>query len=295
MNVMRYIPAGATQVVGRNILQLQKHSPKILFSAGLVGAVTSTVLACKATLKLEEVLEGTQKTLIDIDTVMDHPNYSDEDKTKDKAIVYTKAVVAIGKLYAPSIILGTLSISCLVGSHHILTSRNTGLMAAYAALEKGFDEYRTRVREDLGEDKERELRYGSEVVTTKDADGKKVKATRVASGEPSVYARFFDQMSPSWERRPELNKLFLKCQQQYANDKLHADGYLFLNDVYEMLGIPRSSAGQIVGWLIGKDRDNYVDFGIFDGTREVVREFVNGANDSILLDFNVDGQIYNLI
>lgn len=296
MNVMKLIPTSVGQAVGRNILQLQKHSPRILFSAGLVGTVASTVLACKATLKLEQVLEDTQKTLVDI-SVLEHESYTEEDRTKDKALVYAKTIGAIMKLYGPAIAVGAVSVSCLVGSHHILSTRNAGMMAAYSALEKGFEEYRTRVRKELGEDKDREFRHGSEVVTVKDLEGKKSKVTRVGSDVPSQYARFFDETSRYWERRPELNKIFLRCQQQYANDKLIAQGHLFLNEVYDALGFERTPAGAVVGWVIRKDGDgdNYVDFGIFDNNSDRIRDFMNGNEGSVLIDPNVDGIIYNLI
>jgi len=295
MNLIKLVPPSVVSTVARSVLQTQKHSPKILFSAGLVGAVTSTVLACRATLKLDEVLENTQKTLIDIATVIDHEKYTEEDRTKDKALVYVKTGVAIVKLYGPAITIGAISVTCLVGSHHILTTRNAGLMTAYAALEKGFEEYRGRVRADLGDDKEREFRYGSEIISEKGEDGKKNKITRVGQNAPSVYAKFFDETSSSWERRPELNKAFLRCQQNWANDKLIAQKHLFLNEVYDMLGLDRTVAGSIVGWIISPIGDNYVDFGIFDDSSERIRDFMNGHEGSVLLDFNVDGVIYNLI
>ena len=89
--------------------------------------------------------------------------------------------------------------------------------------------------------------------------------------------------------------LFLRTQQNYANDLLKARGHLFLNEVYSMLGIPHTSAGAIVWWTIGAGGDNYVDFGIFTRDSQVVREFVNGYERSILLDFNVDGVIWDMI
>ena len=92
--------------------------------------------------------------------------------------------------------------------------------------------------------------------------------------------------------------MFLRAQQQYANDKLIAQGHLFLNEVYDMLGLPRTKAGAIVGWVYDDNNavgDNFVDFGIYDVHRETARDFVNGYERSILLDFNVDGVIYDLI
>jgi hypothetical protein len=64
-----------------------------------------------------------------------------------------------------------------------------------------------------------------------------------------------------------------------------------------MLGIDRSKAGSVVGWVITKEGtgDNFIDFGVFDGDNPRARDFVNGREGSILLDFNVDGVIYDKI
>jgi hypothetical protein len=169
-------------------------------------------------------------------------------------------------------------------------------MAAYGALEKGFSEYRARVVDKYGEEQDRDFRYGTEQVTVVDSEtGKKTKVTRVGPDEPSIYARFFDPVSPSWNKEPEYNMVFLKCQQNYANDLLRSRGHVFLNEVYDMCGIPRSKAGAVVGWLLSEngETDNFINFGIFDGREQVVRDFVNGREGAILLDFNVDGVIFD--
>lgn len=111
----------------------------------------------------------------------------------------------------------------------------------------------------------------------------------------SPYARWFDDKSIAWSKDPENNKFFLLRQQDYANEKLKMRGYLFLNDIYDMLGIPRSKAGQVVGWIYDPTdatRDSYVDFGIFNIRN---RDFVNEYEGCLLLDFNVDGPILDRI
>jgi hypothetical protein len=108
----------------------------------------------------------------------------------------------------------------------------------------------------------------------------------------SPYACFFNEDSVAWTKNPECNKMFLRQQQNYANEKLRQRGYLFLNEVYDMLGIPRTKAGQCIGWIYDEKNpigDNYVDFGIYDRIHN--QSFVNGYEDSVLLDFNVDGNI----
>jgi hypothetical protein len=296
---MKLVPEVIGQTISRNALVAQKNSPQVLFGVGVVGMVTSTVLACRATLKMDEVLEEAQEKIKKTEVVLADPqyDYTEKDRNKDIKIIRVQTTVKITRLYAPSIIIGGLSIAALTRSHTMLNKRNAALTAAYSALAKGFDEYRGRVIEKYGEDQDRDFRYGTrkvEVEHPKDPTKTK-KVTRVGLNDPSIYARFFDENSSSWSREPEYNLIFLKCQQNYANDLLRARGHVFLNDVYDMLGIPRSKAGAVVGWVIAKNpiSDNYINFGVFEGKTEQARDFVNGFNGAILLDFNVDGVIYD--
>lgn len=293
------IPASLTTKAGRALLQTQKHSPTIMLATGIVGAVGATVLACKATLKVEEVLDRTKEQLDDIKSLQHNDDYVNNHKAQDLTYVYVRNGVALVRLYAPAAALGIVSIGLITGSHIQLNRRNAATMAAYAALEKGFADYRKRVAAEFGEDKEEQLRYNAAASVEKGKDGKKKDAVRVGPGSESVYARFFDELCKPWSKEPEYNRFFLQCQQNFANHLLNTRGHVFLNEVYDMLDIPRSQAGAVVGWVLTKDGkaggDNYVDFGIFRGDDPVVRDFVNGREGAILLDFNVDGVIYDKI
>lgn len=294
---MSFIPDAVTKTIARQIITSQKHAPSILFGTGIAGVVGSTVLACKATLSLEVVI---QKAANDVRRsermVKDAPEeYTEAEHQKVLKTVKRRAAVEIGTLYAPAIILGVGSIAALTSAHGILTKRNAALTAAYAALDKGFKEYRSRVREEYGEEKEHELRFPRESYETTDENGKKVTKTRVAPGAESIYAKLFDQLCSPWSPDPEYNMVFLKCQQEYANQMLRARGHVLLNDVYDALDIPRTKAGAVVGWVLNGNGDNYIDFGIFDGTSQAARDFVNGREGAILLDFNVDGNVLDLI
>jgi hypothetical protein len=292
---MKFVPEVIGKHISRNALIAQKASPEILFGVGVIGVIGSTVLACRATLKVDTVLDEAKEKLEKAKT-LEHEDYSEKDRSRDISLVYFQSGVKIARLYTPASIVGGLSIYALTSSHRILTRRNVALTAAYGALEKGFNQYRARVVEKYGEEEDRNFRYGTREVEVVDPKTKKKKkVTRVSLDEPSIYARFFDSYSPSWNKEPEYNLIFLKCQQNYANDLLHSRGHVFLNEVYDMCGIPRSKAGAVVGWVLSTDdsTDNFVNFGVFDGRKEVVRDFVNGLEGSILLDFNVDGVIYD--
>lgn len=297
MKNLSALKLASTKALGRTGLVLKKHSPEILTGVGIAGVVTSAVMASKATLKLEEVVEETQTTLgLIAKTREDRPEeYSEKDALHDKTIAYTKGALAVTKLYGPALSLGMASIGCILAAHGIMKKRNAALAAAYKAVEETFNKYKQRVIEELGEDQEREIRLGLKEEEVEDKDGKKVIRKTVDPNGISTYARFFDELSSNWSKEPEYNLMFLKCQQNYANDLLHSRGHIFLNEVYDMLGLPRSKAGQVVGWVMGKDGDNFVDFNIYDFESDEARAFVNGEERSILLDFNVDGTIFDKI
>lgn len=291
--------------------KFKKHSPEILVVAGVVGTVASAVMACKATLKVNDILEETKveiekvKTVVADETISEE-KYSEQDAKKDLAIIYAHTGIKLVKLYGPSIILGTLSITGILASNNILRKRNIALAAAYKAIDTGFKEYRSRVVERFGEDLDKELRYNvkakeiKEKVVDENGKEKTVKKT-INVADPnfySDYARCYDDGCKGWVKDSEYNLMFLRNTQSFMNEKLRAQGYLFLNDVYDALGIPRSKAGQVVGWIYDEKNpngDNFVDFGIYDLYKEGSRDFVNGYERTIWLDFNVDGPILDLI
>jgi len=287
---MKLVPRAVTLNMGRGMLTLKKDSPHIFFVAGIVGVVVSTVLACRATLKLEETLDNIQGDLKNVNDVEVTEIETEQEHKKDVGYVYVKSGLQIAKLYAPAVIIGAASITALTGSHVQLSRRNASLMAAYAIVQKAYEDYRERVQEELGKQRELELFRGEK---TEAVEGSKELVKLHDPNKLSPYSKIFDEYSREWEKDPELNRLFVQCQQNYANNLLHARGHVFLNEVYDMLGIDRTKAGAVVGWVISKDGgDNYIDFGIFNpGTTN----FVNGWERSIVLDFNVDGVIYDKI
>lgn len=301
--------------------KLKKHSPEILVVAGVVGTVVSAVMACKATTKVSDILEKAKE---DINSIHDCAaneefveEYTPEDVKKDLTIVYVQTGIKLAKLYAPAVALGALSIGSILVSNNILRKRNIALAAAYATIDKGFKEYRNHVVERFGEEVDRELKHGikakkiEKVIVGEDGKEKKVKETIsvVERDSLSDYSFFFEESNPYWEKDGNYNRMFLLAQQQYANDKLRANGYLFLNDVLDDLGIPRTKAGQIVGWVYNPNNpngDNYVDFGIYETYRRDEEAFVKDKamgerfgkeiyERVVILDFNVDGNILDLM
>lgn len=287
-----------TRLAGRTSLKLKNANPTILFAVGIVGVVGGTVLACRATLKTGEIFDEAQNQLDDINRIkhLDGRPYTKTQQTKDRSAVYMDLVIDMGKIWGPSIVVGTIGIACLTGSHRILTKRNAALTAAYAALEKSYEAYRQRVRETFGEEAEQQFHY--EVQKDLAEKEKELVAQAKKKGPKpgySLYSKFFDEANPNWTRSPEQNLLFIHRQQSWANDMLHSRGHLFLNEVYDMLGIPRTTAGAVVGWTVYGEGDRHVDFGIYNHHTDEVKAFVNGYENSVLLDFNVDGDIHRKI
>jgi hypothetical protein len=307
-------------------LKLKKYSPEILVGAGIVGTVAGTVMACKATLKvdtiaeeakekIEKIHEATEKgeIVVSVDYTEDGERvetvdkYTAEDSKKDLTIVYTQTAIKFIRLYGPAVLVAGSGIASILTGHNILRKRYVATAAAYAAVDKSFKEYRGRVIDRFGKELDRELKYNlktkevEETVVNEDGTETVVKKNIQVvddNSDISEYAFFYADGCTGWCKDPELNKVFLLQQQAYANDLLKRKGHLFLNEVHDMLGVARTAAGCVVGWIYDEEcpnGDNYIDFGIFNIHRKANQRFVNGWENTILLDPNVDGKIQHLI
>lgn len=298
--------------------KLKQHSPEIMVVGGVIGMVGTVVLACKATTKVHDITDKT-KEKIDIihkgaeagEVIGKTENgeegvvsYSQEDAKKDLTITYAHAALELAKLYGPAILLGTLSVTSILAGHHILRTRNLALAAAYTTVDQGFKEYRGRVVERFGEALDKELKYDikakeiEKVVTNEDGTETTVKETVGTAhvNQYSQYVRVFDETCKGWERNAEVNHARVNQVQNWANEVLRSRGYLYLNEVYSMLGFDKTEAGHVIGWFYDLDDPtchNFVDFGVYDLDDERKRMFINGHEKSVILDFNVDGYIAN--
>jgi hypothetical protein len=302
------LTASVTRKVGRQVLTVKTHSPVLLMGAGVVGFGATVFLASKATLKMNDILDEAEEMDSKIDLAPEEAekkglSYTDEDKRKDRLTVRVKTAIKIAKLYAPAIIIGGASVACFVTSHNILNKRNAGLSVALMGATKAFNEYRARVVDELGKEKDLEFRYGvvERTIGIQTDEGVVEKTIRGVDQDAmlrdgdSMYAKVFARnTTPRWQPVVVQNELFLKSQQNYLKDLLDSRGHVFLNEVYEALGFDHTEEGSVVGWIRGYG-DQYVDFNCFDtvGLRE--NAFVNGDVDSILLDFNVHGPIHKML
>lgn len=315
------ITSALTKLYRKSAFKVKKHSPEILLATGIATGIAAGVTAYQAKPKIDEIIGDAKEEKEKIANYIEENGYTEEytkeDQTKDHAIIITQSGIKMAKAFAPAISLGIISITCIIASHGIMRKRNVALAAAYEVVDKAFKAYRNNVVERFGEEIDKELRFGvkeieyEEVTVGKDGKEKrKTKKDKVVVDpydDLSGFARCFDSISPYWEKDAVYNLSFLRTQQNIANDRLHKYGYVYLNEVYDMLGFPKTNAGQVVGWVYdpdgskhGKDWpkdqpwDNYIDFGIFEIKREANRDFVNGIENCIWLDFNVDGNILEL-
>lgn len=301
------VKTAGTRLLGRGLLHVQKHAPEILMAVGIGSGIASTVLAVKATYELvandelskaRELKEGTQRIYDAWISDRDHgtnklkkqfnlDSYSEEQFKRDTVIYYVRVVQTLAKKYALPVALGATALACVLGAHGLMKQRNAALMVAYNALDAAFKEYRKKVVEDQGEEKDQEYMNSNrfeEVEVVKDNGKKTVEKKIKASDAMSPYARLFDQSNLNWQKNAEYNLYFLRVQETFANNRLKARGHVFLNEIYEGLGIPHSRQGALVGWV--DDGSNHISFGINDPVYD---------SDGIWLDFNVQGLIYDKI
>lgn len=301
---------GITNVASKIKLKAYKNSPEIWMTVGIASIFGAVGAACYGTVKATTIANEAADTINTIHTTAektDEETYSESDKKRDLTIVYTQTAIKLAKVYAPCAALTALAVGSVFTSHKIMKKRNLALAAAYATLDAGFKEYRNNVAERFGEQVDKELRYGVKAkeidITDKDPEtGDEITKSEIVDSaelhDYSAFARVFDESNPNWEKDPEYNMMFLKSRQNWANDYLIAHKVLFLNDVYKALGFEPTKAGQVVGWVYDPNNsvgDNFVDFGIFKFGESAKRNFINGYERSIILDFNVDGNVLDKI
>lgn len=297
------------RTANRSVLKVKAHSPEILLGLGIAGFIGTAVLAARATLKVEQLRKEHEKKELDLNEAIAEIVstedstliYTAQDETRDRMLLKAKNALDYAKLYAPAVGLGALSVGLILGSHGIMRRRNVALIAAYNLISDSFNNYRDRVREELGDEREMQLRAPKIVEGEEDKgeEGKKEFGPRTVHNPKykSDYARYFDASNPNFQRNMDYNLTFLYQNQDYANDLLRTRGHLFLNEVYDMLGMPRSTAGAIVGWTFDSSRskDNFVDFRIDAYKYNKDAPINRNGGDAILIDPNVDGIVFDLI
>ena len=272
-----------SNMVSKSTFKIKASSPEILISLGIAAMAGGAILACTETIKATKVLdEAKEKMKLVEDAAEQSSNntnviyteegqllYTKQDKINDTVIIYTQAIVKLFKIYWPSLIIFSLGIFSVLSGNKVLRKRYLAMLAAYDILDSNFKDYRNKVIDEFGKDIDNKFRFGikEENIKVKDKNGteKTIEKAKVLNKEQySIYARFFDEGSKYWDSNPMYNLMFLRNAQNTANDLFRKNGHLFLNEVYDLLDIPRTQPGAVVGWLKNKGED-FVDFGIYDG------------------------------
>lgn len=300
----------AGQILVKTKLGIKKHSPEILVVTGIGTGVIAAIIACKQTIKANDVVAEARKNLQNIEDVKElaannEVEYTEENEQEDRKTIGMQVAVGMVKTYAFPVGLGVLSIICILAGHHILKKRNVALAAAYSALSTDFMNYRKRVVNKYGKDVDFMLKNGLEkqIVANQVIDPKtgEVKETKeevltYEGDKLSQYARVFDEVgSTQWTPSADHNRAFLLMEQNYFNERIKTRGYIFLNEVYERLGFRPTKAGSVVGWVYQNADYEGIDFGIFTAHTQKAAEFLEGTEPSIILDFNVQGDILSLV
>ena len=300
----------AGQILVKTKLGIKKHSPEILVVTGIGTGIVAAIIACKQTIKANDIIAVARENLQHIENAKElaannEVEYTEEDEQADRETIGKQIPIGMVKTYALPVGLGILSITCILAGHHILKKRNVALAAAYSALSTHFMNYRKRVADKYGKDVDFMLKNGLEkkIVANQvvDPETGEVKETKeevlTYDGDKlSQYARVFDEVgSTQWTPSADHNRAFLLMEQNYFNERIRTRGYIFLNEVYERLGFRPTKAGSVVGWVYQNADYEGIDFGIFTANTQKAAEFLEGTEPSIILDFNVQGDILSLV
>ena len=300
----------AGQILVKTKLGIKKHSPEILVVTGIGTGIVAAIIACKQTIKANDIVAEARKNLQNIEDVKElaannEVEYTEENEQEDRKTIGMQVAVGMVKTYALPVGLGVLSVTCILAGHHILKKRNVALAAAYSALSTDFMNYRKRVVNKYGKDVDFMLKNGLEkqIVANQvvDPETGEVKETKeevltYEGNKLSQYARIFDEVeSTQWTPSADHNRAFLLMEQNYFNERIRTRGYIFLNEVYERLGFRPTKAGSVVGWVYQNADYEGIDFGIFTAHTQKAAEFLEGTEPSIILDFNVQGDILSLV
>lgn len=277
------------RLISRGALLLKKQSPNIFMAFGIGTGIASTIFACKGTLEAEEILLQHKMEIEDVHALKES---SEPAEYRDLVIdTYKQTAIELAKVYFPAILLGATSIVSILGGYNIVRKRYAGMLAVYSGLQKSFNEYRERATRTEGPDSDARF-------TAKNDQKTEVSSAEIVDpATVSQYARFFDSSSDCWVNNAEQNLLFLRHVQEEMNKRLKNRGYVFLNEVYEELGFEPSTEGAFVGWVLDEGGNNFIDFNLYNVHVDdpAKRLFINGVERVVLLDFNVDGVIYDLI
>ena len=273
--------------------RIVRNAPTILSVAASAGVVATGYLAYKAGSELYSV-----KTKYE-NAMKEYPDTSTEAASKLRKQFLWDTV----KILAPTVISGAATVGCIVWSNRLATKQIMAITGAYKSLETAFKTYREKMVDAVGEEKVNEIMARPIELSLDSPDCKKINELESVYGmiedvfKASPYARLIDDTSTAWDPNEDYLFMNISAIQNWANRRLRTKGHLFLNEVYDQLGVSRTPEGSVCGWIANsEDGDGYVDFGnpescawrYYDGVRK------HNVTECVL-DFNIDGVIWDRI
>ena len=238
---------------------LKKHSPTILTVLSTGGVIATSVLAVKATPKALVLLEEAKKE-------------------KGENLTVVETVKAAWKPYIPAVVTGASTIACIWGINHLSVKNQASLMSAYALLDNSYKEYRNKVKEIQGE--EAEFNIEREIIKSQFNDDMEIQEGKLL---------FYDRTSQQFFE--DTMEHVLAAETKFL-ENLHNRTYAYLNEYYDILGIPRVEYGYQLGWVATENNDPYncqeleFNYEELEFTKErtvwVITPNVPPANDYIL-------------
>ena len=219
---------------------LTKNAPTILTITGITAMASSTYWAVKATPKALALKEKAE-----VDKNKKAGTFKGDKVNDWVPLTKVEIVQTCWRCYAPAFITGVLGAACLVGANSMNLRKNAALAAAYALSETNFKEYREKTLEEVGEKKEEKIRnaVAEEKITKNPVDVSKVLET--GNGDTLCYdaicGRYFK--SSIEKLKSALNELNLELVQ---------DGYVSLNQYYDLIGLPDGMLGDDLGWSLNE-------------------------------------------
>lgn len=288
-----------TQAIGAARLALKANAPTLMVVGGVVSMGAGTVIACKQTLKVEEVLANQLPHLEKVEQgeALELSSYGKKEAQQDRIKIYSRTALELGKVYAIPVILWSGGATLVFSGHNMLMKRNATLALAFTGLKKSFDAYRGRVVDAFGSEADQAMMTGwakKEVVDPVTGEKEVVYTREWDTDEVEPYNRIFEQgASESWQPDLSINRFFVDQQRRFAQERLNRRGYLYLSEVYEALGFPESDISRVVGWKVRKLADGsrdipMVDFGL---DKPHPDDWKFSKEDAIYLDFNCQGLI----
>lgn len=288
------------------VARISKHAPTILSVTASAGVIATGYLAWKAGTRFEDVecrdWDRRKECLRNADTIPDEDVPKIERKNRILFILDTVRTVA------PAAIVGAATITMIYFSNSISKKRLAAMGAAYATLQTAFDGYKRTMVEALGKESVDKIlkpklpnvgKSAEEILSSDNkSDAANVSDAVVNSLKAlSPYARIIaEESSTCWDPNEDYTYQNLAAVQLWANRRLERKGHLFLNEVFDQLGLSRTREGAVVGWLKNGEGDNYVSFGDFDASiYRVPSDDYTRVDSNFIVDFNVDGVIWDKI